>query len=80
MWRKTESSETSALEYLTNAFAAVSEIDRDSLSAKEEMGRYGINSLMIAELNRMIERDYGPGISKSLFSSNTLPLAKLPTR
>lgn len=53
-------------DYLKKAFSAVSEIPVSVISVKAPLEKYGISSLMITELNRKLEKDFG-GLSKTLF-------------
>lgn len=52
--------------YLKRVIASVIKLPLNEISEKEDLGLYGIDSVLIMQLNRKLEKDLGP-LSKTLF-------------
>ncbi|MCP4137976.1 MAG: SDR family NAD(P)-dependent oxidoreductase, partial [bacterium] len=59
-----------AEEYLLDLFSRVTKISKSRLNPKDELEKYGIDSLMIMNLSRQMEKDFGK-IPKTLFFEYT---------
>ncbi|QUJ69465.1 SDR family NAD(P)-dependent oxidoreductase (plasmid) [Photobacterium sp. GJ3] len=57
---------SAALEYLKKQLADVTKLPLDSIRVNASFDEYGIDSIMITDLNRQLESDLGP-MSKTLF-------------
>lgn len=66
--KRTKSSEQSlVVDYLKQKIAPIVGLEPHELDANTEFEFYGINSVMILELNEMLELEFGDTLSKTLF-------------
>lgn len=52
--------------YLKRVIASVIKLPLNEINEKEDLGAYGIDSVLIMQLNRKLEKEFGP-LSKTLF-------------
>ncbi|WP_168188293.1 SDR family NAD(P)-dependent oxidoreductase [Hahella sp. CCB-MM4] len=64
--KSSQISESAALEYLKKQLADVTKLPLDRIRVNAGFDEYGIDSIMITDLNRQLESDLGP-MSKTLF-------------
>jgi polyketide synthase PksM len=60
------------LDYVRGVFADLLKVDRDRLDVESTFERYGVDSLVVLELNRRLEQDFGRLPATLLFERKTI--------